>query len=91
MDWDVGLGREESDNFDLRGPGRLPLGLGAVGVDVDAVGIGPEAVTKISRWSEGGVEIMVVSPDGRHIGHFFASAEFSGTSTTSLGPREVSH
>ena len=66
----------------FRGPGRFPVeGVGAAGVD-DAV---LSTVVVVGSAAELDADADCdVSSCGRHIGHFFASGESSGTSTTSL-------
>lgn len=71
----------------FRGPGRLPAGAGAGGLD--GLSVGGALLWWFSEDGGGtgssdvGAETSVSSSDC-HTGHFFASGESSGTSTTSV-------
>jgi hypothetical protein len=83
--WEVELGRSGSEVRDLRGPGRLPATLGApVGWEIEAA---EEDSTLGSGVAVDDSGVDTRSPSfggGRQRGHFLASGESSGTSTTSL-------
>jgi len=77
---DEEVGREGSEVFGLRGPGRLPFDVGPIGADAATLGTD----FAFNGSDDPGTEMDASSSGGCHSGHFLASTESSGTSTTSL-------